>query len=452
MVLSNSYIGDLLSLTSRRLLNTILSPLCGLSQRISFMSRGRSDPAFAVAGCELTGVHLLRNPHFRGEGPSPFNYHIGGVGQLADEVYIRCLAETVERYSQLVAEASGRFAIRFASFEELVAESGCTILPADRMVYFTDAQFAKPGFPFGRFQSSAPMGWLKVDSLVDKRRLWVPAQLLLVGYEIRRASGEPWLWSAVTTGTATHSSAGRAFHSALLELIQIDCAVGHWYSDSPTWRVGMDDRTGAMDRLLKRKFRKARRQPEFYRLPIHGFSCHAVACLVFSDGAEPFVGIGLGCSRDLEEAMYRALLEAVAVLQLAKIVLLVDEATSSEKDGSGFWDFNRNIVHYAKAQNAGVIVRKFAGAETVDASDLPTFPALSIDAANRVLVSEFRALGMELVGMDISAPETLALGLRTCRVWSPGTLGLPPPSAPPVAHSRFEVFGGVTSEAPHPYP
>lgn len=450
MTIASSYCGDWLSLPSRRLLTSLVSPLCGLSQRISFMSRSRMDPLFAVAGSELTGVHLLRNPNFRGDPPSPFSYHIGGVGQTTDEVYIRCLAETVERYSQLVSGAGARFPIRFVSFDDLANGDG-HVLPAEGMRYFTDAQLGTPGFPFQGFDPRAPMGWLHADSLLGGYRLWVPAQLLLLGYQVRRESGEPWLWSAVTTGTATHSNASQALHNALLELIQIDCAVGHWYSDAATQRIRNDRRTAALDKLVERSFRPTEHRPAFHRLPIRGFSCHAVACLVRPESSPPAVGVGLGCARDLEEAMYKALLEAVAVVQLARVVMFVDGG-GPPTGTTTFWDFNRNVVHYSKPENAAVVLERFERGETVGASELPVFNSTSIRSANRELVAEFAGAGMELVGMDISAPETTALGLRTLRVWSPGTLGLPPPSAPQMAHGRFRSFGGVESQDPHPYP
>src|SRR5262245_24181171 len=97
------------------LMHRMLSPLCGLNQRIGFVLRGEDEPEFMIAGAELTGVHVLRGQ----KRPRQGFYHIGGSGVILEESLIRSLGETVERYSQFVSEASGRYDVVMASHDEM---------------------------------------------------------------------------------------------------------------------------------------------------------------------------------------------------------------------------------------------------------------------------------------------------------------------------------------------
>lgn len=70
----------------------------------------------------------------------------------------------------------------------------------------------------------------------------------------------------------------------------------------------------------------------------------------------------------------------------------------------------------------------------------------------RLLAGAFNATGKELVVLDLTTADVRALGFRSIRVWSPQTLSLSLPSAPPLAHPRFRAYGGARDGHPHPYP
>jgi len=70
----------------------------------------------------------------------------------------------------------------------------------------------------------------------------------------------------------------------------------------------------------------------------------------------------------------------------------------------------------------------------------------------RHLVDGFAGTGKELVFLDLTTADIRDLGFYVVRVWSPDTISLSLPSAPPVMHPRFQAYGGIRNEAPHPYP
>ena len=111
-----------------------------------------------------------------------------------------------------------------------------------------------------------------------------------------------------------------------------------------------------------------------------------------------------------------------------------------------------NVEHYADPEHAHVVEQRFARSVPVTAGDLaPDFEGDTRAAAARI-VDAFRATGKHLHYLDLTTPDMHGLGLATCRVWSPDTLGVCLPDAPPQLHRRFAAYGGFAHTEPHPYP
>ena len=436
---------------ARMLTKRMVSPLCGLLQRISFMTPGHIDPRFMTAGGELAGVHVLRGQ----PRPNVNAYHIGGGGILRQEPFIRTLGESVERYAQLVSEVVRSKDIVFASHEQMVARGEAVIAP-EKLRFFTDDQFAVAELPFERFSPTQPMGWLRMRSLIGNQPMWVPAQLVLVGYVPKSSEGERWLFSGVTTGTAAHTVPEKALRNCLLELIQIDAVMGHWYSDAKASEIILDDRTRPLEDLIDRHFRHAGLRPQFYWIASNDLPGHVVACVIRDRNCVPTASFGLGCDFDLLQAMYKSLLEAVSVVQLAKITLLYltpDQRRQLAEGGSGpFLDFDNNVALYAMPGQQDIVDGSLGGAAPVRASELPADPRREIGEELRHLIDGFRATGKELLFLDLTTEDLRNLGFHVFRTWSPDTISLSLPSFPTKAQQRYEAYGGVSHSQPHPYP
>lgn len=221
-----------------QILRGMYSPLCGLSTTIGFTLRSSGGPRLMTAGGEMTGVHVLNGT----ARPRRGYYHIGGSGVHLEEAVIRTLGETAERYSQFVSAHKFRDRLRWASWEELSATDEKVLSP-EYYRFYSDDLHARPGFPYQSFSAGAPMSWVQMPSLVGGAPTWIPAQLVLVGYVVQDDKGEPWLTSAVTTGSAGHTSAIAALRNCMLEHIQVDAAMGHWYSGRKASRIRLDART-----------------------------------------------------------------------------------------------------------------------------------------------------------------------------------------------------------------
>jgi thiazole/oxazole-forming peptide maturase SagD family component len=453
MRLVSGYSGGNLNHFTRALSRRMVSPLCGLDQRVSFLLRGRLEPRLVIAGAEMTGVHVLAGR----PAPRSGSYHIGGGGFFLHEALLRTLAETAERYGQLVSERTFADRLVFETHETLVRR-GAPAMEERALNVFSDQQFLRPGFPFRPFRRDAPVSWVAGNSLLENgESLLVPAQTVFVGYTVREDEGEVLFYPAFTTGTAAHTIPREALNNALLELVQIDAAMGHWYSDARAPQIRLDERTSTISSMIARLFDSRRTVVEFYLLRSPDFSVFSVCCLVKDPGGRiPTLAVGLGCELGLTEAMYRAMLEAAGVLQLAKMVCLQinwgEEYGSSAIEPGAIYDLDRNVAYYASGEGAAIIEEKFVFKECLGSSELPKDVVGSPEERNELLIRSFRESGKKLIGFDLTTDDVRELGLHVVRVWSPDTLSLSLPSAPPQRHPRFVAYGGFHNAGPHPYP
>ncbi|MDQ2837914.1 MAG: YcaO-like family protein [Actinomycetota bacterium] len=421
------------------------SPLCGILTSLGYLNRSSGGPAMLIGSGDLTGVHVLSGQ----PAPKPGSFHLGGSSSVPFESRIRVLAESLERYAGHAITHDGSLPVRRASWEELRA-AGEPVLDSRAFSLFSPRQLATPGFPFEPFSPDRPIGWLSLPSLPDGSRCWIPAQWFLLGY--LPADDEPWLCTAVTTGTAAHTEPGRALLAALEELIQLDATMGHWHGARPGTRIEHDRRTTALQRVIAADFAKLDPAPEFHLLHNADLPGFTVACLIRQHGGLiPRMAIGLGSGARLERAMHRALLEAAGVQWLAAWVRIQD-AVEPPTGAGGNYDLESNVGFYAGPAGAAVVERRFAESAPARASDLPPDDEGGPREIVRSIVRAFGSTGKRLYWADLSTVDVRALGFHVLRAWSPDTISLSLPGAPPSQHRRFAAYGGFDHADPHPYP
>ncbi|MBA3812424.1 MAG: YcaO-like family protein [Caulobacteraceae bacterium] len=431
-----------------RLLRRMLCPLTGLTQAIGFVLRDPMEPRLAVAGGEMTGVHMLRGSR----PPKPGAYHIGGCGTTYAEALIKTLGETIERYSHFAALADG-LAVTLTTSRMARADDTPSFVP-DGSALFSGEQYRRPGFPFEPLSEDREIGWVRARSLIDGAPVAIPAQQALVGY--LRSPGEPRFTAGVTTGSAAHTDPVKALRNALLEVVQIDAAIGLWHGAAKPVQIVLDERVAAAGRAIDRTLHPHGPSLRFFWLPNPDLVGLSVACLVESPAA-PHVALGLGCDLRLSQAIYKAFLEGVAVAHLAKIILFrqrVEEAAAAAAADHAvtFYDLDSNVGHYASGADGEVIRSRFPGRTPIAASRVAPDAGGSPSQDVARLIEAFAATSKRLALLDLTTPDVADLGFAALRVWSPDTLCLPLPSAPPLLHPRFAAYGGVALDRPHPYP
>lgn len=444
--LSISVSGSQVSLTDKW--SKIHNYLCGLAQSFAYVKRSSNDPRLVCIGSELTGVHRLLNRKHPGLG----GYHIGGIGLTRDEALIKAMGELQERYAQLVAEYVVKETFRIDTLNNLKA-SAEPVLTEQQLNFFTSDQYENPSFPFKKFDPDQKMGWYRLFNASNKMlSLWVPAQLAFIGYTLKHDYGEPWINAAVTTGTATHSTRAQSMLNAILELVQLDCAIGNWYTDKVVKKIEFDDRLNALKKILEKYGDKFAKHINFHIFESpENWSSFNIACVYKRNGGhQPKVAIGLGSDLSLERAMYKAFLECYGVIIMLRYELLYfDEQKFSPDRG---YDIDSNVCYHGLGRQLDFINAKFSENNTIKASQLPQDTNLSAAEQVEYMLNQLNAHHKSLYACEIATPEAEAVGFYNYRVWSPDLLPLCFPSTPWKNHKRFNDYGGITHELLHPYP
>lgn len=437
-----------------RFYNRLASNMTGLSTQIGFTLRAKNAARIMMCGAEMTGVHYLRGE----AAPSRGFYHIGGAGLLYDESIIRALGETVERYAQFTAHF--KFSILentqcWGSYASL-ADKGEDIFDPDKFSVFSAKQYDVPGFPFAPCDHNSQMMWIKSINVATRRDHWIPSQAAIAGYSLQKEEKRHCL--GVTTGGAAHITSDLAARNGLLELFQIDTAMGNWFGHGVSKRIIFDERTSAIETITNRLYADTKIEPQFYYLVNPDLPGFTIACILKNEARHfPAVAVGLGSDLCLEEAMYKALLEGAGVAQLSKIKLTdmsLDPDTTNPTDinKDAITDLDSNVAFYGLPMNGQPVLEHFDAGGCVHSSELPADGPKDPAEAIACMLKGAERAGLDLFRLDMTTSDIAVLGFHVIRIWSPDTITLCLPSAPPALHPRFDKYGGFRYHGPHPYP
>jgi thiazole/oxazole-forming peptide maturase SagD family component len=430
------------------LMRRMVSPVTGLDKTVGFSLHDRGSAGLYVTVAQLTAIHRLV------QLKKPLSYHLGGYGLRREEALIRVLGETTERYAHMACLLSQAVPRRFATAAEM-RDEGFDVVDFEGWSFFVPEQYARPKFLFQPYRPELPILWLETWDLGEEKPLWAPAQLLVLGYLAQRHKKEPRLASAVTTGTAAHTDPEKALNAGILELLQMDAAMGFWYSGATAPQIELDGRLATLEQIL-RQVGGDSYEPCFHYVPVPDFDVHVVTCVLRSrQGELPCTGVGIACAMSLESACYKAFTEASAIPHLAQIGFLHAPAMlrgDDEIEPDSIDDLDLNVLYYAMPQNVQKLDRRFTRDQRVPASELPRLPRLDQPQLTKYLVDRFRHNRLTLCYLELTTPDVADLGFHVCRSYSPDLLSLSLPSFPQAGHPRFEAYGGFHVRDPHPFP
>lgn len=396
---------------------------------------------------------VLLSPHL------DMQYHLSGYGTYQEEAMIRLVGEAIERYSLMMAQYTLAERLRYASYAEI--EKQGKVVPFEYLQTFSDADYQKLNrghYPnLRRLGRDDVVGWVPCPSLFDPEvEIFVPAQMLFVGYKLSRAHGEVAFCPGFSTGTAAHTSLEKALSSALLEILELDALMLQWYTELKAPSVTIDDLT--VSRLVP-KLLDSRSGFELLALDLKVLQevDHHVFGAVLINKAEdrPYIVFGAQGHLGPAKAFYRSLMEAVAIAFLGIFgPLYLPGAYLAPTDGVAFTDLDQNVAFFAspeKAQLKRRVIDEMVGGKSVlsamqnhDSGDSRADTARLIQQLSRV--SEFG------VFLDITPPETADRGWRVMRVFLPELVSICVPGVPYSEHPRIKAYGGVRNEYPHPLP
>jgi thiazole/oxazole-forming peptide maturase SagD family component len=386
-------------------------------------------------------------------------YHLSGYGLFYEEALIRLVGEAIERYSLLVAQFTQGDRLKFASYAE-ISRTGNTI-PIEYLRLFSTADYSKLNSgeykQWRRLELDDVLGWVACPSLFDpKEMIWVPAQMLFVGYRFNAQVNEVAFSPSFSTGTAAHTSVEKALQNALLEAIEIDALMLHWYTGRKAPAIIINDLT--LQTLFPEIFANASRH-EILALDLRiseDIGAHAIGAVLINKAHErPLIVFGGQGGLEPKQTLYRALAEAIAVAFLGIYgPLYLPKQYLQSASVEVFTDLDRNVSFFADPSEADAkvaAIRRLADGSRL-LSTLPNYQKLGPKDDTARLIQQLSKFSQYAVFLDITPPETHRAGWRVMRVFIPEFITMCLPGIPYSEHPRMKAFGGVRNDYPHPLP
>lgn len=401
-------------------------------------------------------------PHYHKVLLSPnldIQYHLSGYGLFYEEALIRLAGEAIERYSLLVAQYTLGDRLQYATYAEISATRD--VVPLDYLRLFSDTDYAKlstnSDYKFTRrLEPHDVVGWVRCSSLFDPDKdIWAPAQMLFVGYRPNRECNEIAFSPGFSTGTAAHSSVEKALQNALLEAVEIDALMVHWYTGRKAPAIIINDLT--LQTLFPQLFAKSS-QYEVLALDLRlnkDLPAHAIGVALINKGRErPLIICGGQGGLDPRQTLYRALMEAIAVAFLGIYGPLYMPKEYLQSSDDAFTDLDRNVAYFAAPAQADAkiaAIRQLAGGTSL-LTNMPNFQKVGVKRDTAHLIQELSKLSQYAAFIDITPPETQPRGWHVMRVFIPELVTMCLPGVPYSEHPRMQEFGGVRNAYPHPLP
>ncbi|AWZ49249.1 streptolysin associated protein SagD [Clostridiaceae bacterium 14S0207] len=388
-------------------------------------------------------------------------YHIIGYGSHYEEALIKYTGESIERYSSVVAGKLLEDKIIYATYEEM-SKKGKT-LPLKYIDVFTEKQVNENNklnmtMCNKKIDEKDVIGWIKCSSLFNpEEKIWVPAKMMFVGYNVNLEKGEKNHIPSFSTGTASHKSLKKALLNALIEYIQIDAFMLSWYTKRKCSLVQIDN--PIINKVLEdvnlgnnSDYNIIPLYMTLEELPIHTLGVF----LERKDKTMPYLLFGVQGDLDPVQAMTRGIMEAAAISYSSYFNTIYNTETLKAMSGENprFLDLDSNVLFYSipkRIEEKQNLIKELIDGE-IKLSSLEDLRKDNIDEDIKFILKHLKKVSEYAVFMDITPPETRDKGWYVMRVLVPELLEMCIPDFPFANHPRIKQYGGIKNEYPHPMP
>ncbi|MBO4471195.1 MAG: YcaO-like family protein [Clostridia bacterium] len=427
--------------------------LCGqhygiMESQILTSSQGKYTPRISVCTANMPAYHKAII-HEKAE----INHHLSGYGVYFEEAMVRLLGEGIERYALLLANGYYQDKQIKASYNDIHKYGEA--MPWEYMMMYSDEDYRKLAQHTNvrPITKDDPISWIRCPSVFDpNREIYIPAQLMFTGFN--NLADEKLFSPGFSKGAAAHTTLKNALKSALMESVEADAFSTGWYAKTYARRLIVDDEN--MLNLINQSIGDIDCEvfPFEYSLPdMPGYSVGVA--LLSNHGKRPAVVVG--CQTDLNagKALYKALLEALAIYYLATNgPLLIPDLYLKKVENNSFNNLDTNVALWANPENYEKKKDFFYSwcQDKVLLSSLESQECESVDDEISGILTKLRKKSSYGVYLDITPPEVQDKGWKVLRTFFPELVQMCLPSFPYSNHPRIREFGGVKNDLPHPVP
>lgn len=334
----------------------------------------------------------------------------GSTSRLRDQAIAGAIGEAVERYS---AEYVPEEKLIFGSY---VAMCGRAIAPWSLTLY-SESQYAEPDFPFDRLEAEAEIAWVEAHSLTRDRAVLVPAFAVYQPY--RPSAAEKPVIQQVTTGLACGNTLEEAILSGICEVVERDAAMLMWLQSRRPPRVdGRLVNNAAFHQTLDRFGVLAK----YVTLLDVTTDTGIPAYVAVWDG--PIYGrcgaVFASCAKlDAWRAAVGALNELSQCLMWS--ASLIDEGRKiPDPAATPISEIVEHVLWPMGADARPAFSFVFSSAQSLGLrADTDDVAGLDVLGSIRRCVARLAACGMEVLVVDVTAPDVVEVGLHVVRIIVP---------------------------------
>ncbi|MCP3772953.1 TOMM precursor leader peptide-binding protein [Paenibacillus sp. MZ04-78.2] len=350
-------------------------------------------------------------PFFAGDEPSS-----GRTLSYADSE-LTAILEGLERHCGVVPR--GKWTKICKSYREIADHA---LNPLEVGVH-AEEQYARPDFPFRRFDPDCEMDWVWGRSIIHNRPILVPE--LLAYYSLGCGNGVVY---ETSNGCALGGSMEEAIFHGIMEVLERDSFLLTWYAQLPLSRV---DPYSAGDRELNMMIDRMRAVAGY---ELHVFDAtmeHGIPCIWTYAKNLKSRGMNLICAAGAHLDPIRALKSAI--FELAGMMLSLDdrfEANRQESERMAEDPFQvREMEHHSMLYGLPETEKRLDFLWKKPGPPLTfreAFPPQSLhtDLADdlKMILEKFRSLNLDVIVVDQTSPELKRNGLTCVKVLIPGML------------------------------
>ncbi len=386
---------------------------------------------------------------------SEVNYHLSGYGIYRDEAIIRLLGEGVERYALFTANLYFEEKLKYASYNQLKEKYPNNVIPFAYVKIYSDEDCNKLN-SLGILENITEddiLSWVLLPSLFDREKeYYVPAQNFFLSHIIRREKKEKVFIGGFSKGSASHKNIKLALKSAITEIVECDACMIKWYTESKVKEVIIDDD------VLNETINTILRDID-YKIRVFDYTIDKKLGYVFTvmlinkNEKSPYIVVGASSGLNPKKVIYRAFMEALAILTLNINGPLSMPADYLEtKYQKTYLNLDSNVNYWASLDDKDKKL-KFINSKVTEKIELKKYKNLEENTDLEYLFNGLYNISKYAVYLDITPTEIADKDLHVMRVYVPELVQMSMPAFPYSKHPRIIKNGGISNnEFPHPLP
>ena len=383
------------------------------------------------------------------------NYHLSGYGIYRDEAIIRLLGEGVERYALFTANLYFEEKLKYASYNQLKEKYPNNVIPFAYVKIYSDEDCNKLN-SLGILENITEddiLSWVLLPSLFDREKeYYVPAQNFFLSHIIRREKKEKVFIGGFSKGSASHKNIKLALKSAITEIVECDACMIKWYTESKVKEVVIDDD------VLNETINTILRDID-YKIRVFDYTIDKKLGYVFTvmlinkNEKSPYIVVGASSGLNPKKVIYRAFMEALAILTLNINGPLSMPADYLEtKYQKTYLNLDSNVNYWASLDDKDKKL-KFINSKVTEKIELRKYKNLEENTDLEYLFNGLYNISKYAVYLDITPIEIADKDLHVMRVYVPELVQMSMPAFPYSKHPRIIKNGGISNnEFPHPLP